>query len=194
MRSELIMPKIWQLFATAESYCYLVPHDLRFFRNRFVCNAMAEEWEIPPLQLANKSKPLADFVSWMASAPVVSERAAVAIGDIVTDDVEFLPFHRIKGHRLWVINVLRCEDGLDTKRSSFEPFQERYIFKDGFAEIAPPIFKCNRHLDVVFVNSAFGAMLVDRGLKGAALADPAEPIMPLILSRSAISKFPGLTP
>lgn len=186
------MPNIWKLHTKANDYCGFIPSDLRFFYHRFQCKPLADEWEIPPATVDGKSKPLGDFVSWATVAPVVSERARDLIEDLVGDDVEFLRFHKLKGHLCFVMNVLRCEDYLDRGKSDLAEFQERFVFKTDLPKILPPIFKCPEIWGEVFVSSEFAEMMVANKLTGAALADPAEPTFPLVLANAEINRYPGL--
>ncbi len=146
------------------------------------------------MELGGRSKPAGDFVSWMAMAPVVSERARDLIEDLAGPDVEFLPFHRLKRRPYFAMNVLRCEDYLDMKKSDFTEFQERFIFGPSLPKPPPPIFKCPERWGEIFVSSEFAEMMVTNRLRGAELADPAEPTMPLVLAKADINRYPGLVP
>lgn len=183
--------RIWKLHVR-DNYCGFIPHDLRFFYDRFRCQSLAESWERPPATIDGKSKPLPDFAGWVTSAPLVSERAADLINDLAADDVELLPFHPLKGKPYWVMNVLRCEDFIDGNRSNFEIANERFIFREELPSQLPPIFKCPEWMGDVFVSKQFAEMIVANKLRGAALADPGEPTFPLILSRSEINRYPGV--
>lgn len=177
----------------ANEYCSFIPQNLRFFDNRFNCKPLGDDWSIPPAEIEGRSKPLADFVSWMSMAPVVSERARDLIEDLAGNDVEFLRFHELKGKPYFVMNVLRCENYLDKEKSVFAEFHERFIFKADLPGDLPPIFKCPGRWSEIFVTAEFAEMIVANRLRGAALADPAETTMPLILANAEINRYPGLT-
>jgi hypothetical protein len=188
------MTSIWKLHECADDYHSFIPHDLRFFERRFQCKALADEWEVPPAEVAGKSKPLADFVSWMSMSPVISERAADLIDDLAVGDVEFLRFHALKNKPYFVLNVLRCEDFLDYERSDLTVPNERFVFKADLPARLPPIFKCPGRWSEIFVNREFADIMVANKLRGAALADPAEPTFPLILAKAPVNRYPGLEP
>jgi hypothetical protein len=155
---------------------------------------MSDSWEIPPAEVRGRGRPLADFLSWMLMAPIVSEQARECIQELVGDDVEFLPFHRLKGRRFFVLNVLRCEAYLDHAKSSFEYAHERFVFKEPLPSVLPLIFKCPDRWGDIFVTAPFGEMIVENKLTGAALADPQEDTMKLILAGEGLNRYPGVIP
>lgn len=183
---------IWKLHERANEYCSFIPHDLRFFNDKFQCKPLSDDWEVPLAEVDGQSKPLADFVSWMSMAPVVSERARELIEDLVGNDVEFLRFHKLKNKPYFVMNVLRCEDYLDRIKSDLSEFRQRFIFKADLPRSLPPIFKCPDRWSEIFVTAEFAELLVTNKLRGAALADPSEMTMPLILANAEINRYPGL--
>lgn len=186
---------IWRLHLEADKYRCFVPHDLQFFAKRFECEPLQGSWEVPPAKILGKSKPAKDFVSWMNRAPVVSQRTQGLVHDLAGEDVEFLPFHELDGKPYFAMNVLRCEDYLDREGSDLTHFvRERFVFQRDLPEGIPPIFKCPGQWDCIFVTSAFGELMVAHKLRGAALADPAEPLMPLILAKRSANRYPGLIP
>lgn len=187
-------PEIWKLHECADDYHSFIPHDLRFFERRFQCKPLSDDWDVPPAEVAGKSKPLADFISWMSMSPIVSERAADLIDDLAVGDVEFLRFHSLKNKSYFVLNVLRCEDFLDCGKSDFTVANEKFLFRSDLPARLPPIFKCPGQWDQIFVTRNFAEMMVANKLRGAALADPAEPTFPLILSKAEINRYPGLIP
>jgi hypothetical protein len=186
--------EVWLLHLEADSYRSFIPHDLSFFEKRFECKPLRGSWEIPPANVLGRSKPAKDFISWMNKAPVVSQRTRELVHNLVDEDVEFLPFHELDGKPYSVMNVLRCEDYLDMERSDLTQFRERFVFGGKLPDRIPPIFKCPGQWNYVFVTSAFGELMVTHKLRGAALADPTEPLMPLILAKRSINRYPGLIP
>lgn len=186
--------RIWRVHLEADRYRAFIPHDLAFFANRFECKSLQDSWEIPPAEILGRSKPAKDFISWMDMAPVVSQRTRDLILNLAGEDVEFLPFHQLDGKSYFVMNVLRCEDYLDGGRSDLTQFRERFIFRENLPEPIPPIFKCPGQWGSIFVTSVFGEIMVAHKLRGAALADPAEPVMPLILAKRPVNRYPGLIP
>lgn len=130
----------------------------------------------------------------MERAPVVSLRTRELVHDLAGEDVEFLPFHELNEKPYFVMNVLRIEDYLDMEESDFKQFRERFVFRDNLPERIPPIFKCPGQWNSIFVTSAVGGLMVTHKLRGAALADPAEPLMPLILAKRPTNRYLGLIP
>ena len=185
---------VWRLHLEANKYRSFLPDDLRFFRNRFQCKALGDQWKIPPVKLDGLSKPLGDFMSWMTMAPTVSERAMIAIKTVASSDLEFLPFHKIDDVQYFVMNVLRCEECVDYEKSDLSLFSERIFFQSDIVEGLPPIFKCPSLWGEIFVTAKFGEMMVANGLRGAALANPSEPALPLILRNAELNCYPGLHP
>jgi hypothetical protein len=186
--------RIWKLHIEADKYTGFQPSDLRYFVGRFECKPLNKNWEPQPAAIVGRSKPLADFASWATGAPTVSERSRSLISELAGSDVEFLSFHMMKNIRYYVLNVLRCENYLDLRRSKLDTISSIYTFKKGIPQRLPPIFKCKGELDEVFVSSEFAEMMVANRLRGASLADPAEPTFPLILRKAEINRYPGLTP
>jgi len=92
------------------------------------------------------------------------------------------------------MNVLRCKDFLDLKKSGLTVARERFEFRIDLPEVLPPIFKCPGRWDEIFVSSEFAEMMVANRLRGAALAHPGEPTFPLVVTNSPINRYPGLVP
>jgi hypothetical protein len=185
---------IWRLHLEANRYRSFIPHDLSFFEKRFECKRLQGSWEIPPAKVLGRSKPAKDFISWMEKAPVVSLRTRELVHNLVGEDVEFLPFHELDEKPYFVMNVLECQDYLDMEESDFKQFRERFVFRHNLPERIPPIFKCPGQWASIFVTSAIGELMVAHKLRGAGLADPAEPLMPLILAKRPTNRYPGLIP
>ena len=83
-----------------------IPDDLRYFNSHFICKPMTSFWVLPPVTPYGTSYKAADFVVWMLVAPVVSQKAKDALGEICLGLVEFLPFYPIKGKPYFAVNVL----------------------------------------------------------------------------------------
>lgn len=184
--------RVWKLHVDGNKYCSFVPHDLRYFESRFICQPLADHWDAPAVGVSGRSKPAGDFAVWMARSPVVSEQARDLIADLAGGDVELLPFHTVKSKRYFVLNVLRCEDYLDMPRCDFTVCYERFVFRPNLPVSLPPIFKCPGRWGEIFITGRFAEMLVKNNLRGVALADPAESTMPLILAKAEINRYPGL--
>jgi hypothetical protein len=182
---------IWRLVESGR-YCSFIPDNLSFFSDKFNCVSLVNDWKIPPAKISGRSFPLADFVSWMHKAPVVSERAKDLIENLVGNDVEFLHFHSLKKKPYFVMNVLKSEELLDFDRSVMTPIREKYYFRDISTYNLPPLFKCVGFYEQIFVTRPFAEMIISNHLKGAILADPSEEVMPLIVAGRSINRYPGL--
>lgn len=181
--------RIWRLFIDADRYISFIPHDLHYFTDRFCCRSLINGWEPPPVTINGRSKPLADFVSWMNRAPIVSERTMKLIENLVGSDVEFLPFHKLKNKGYYAMNVLRCEDLIDYEKSVLDPLLERIYFIENLPDVLPPIFKCGDKFGDIFVTFPFIDMMLNNKMTGAKLAYPEENIVKLILAGAEIDRY-----
>jgi hypothetical protein len=127
---------------------------------------MAGTWEVPPVSVHGKSYKAADFVGWMLTAPVVSERARDALSDLCGRLVEFLPFHAIRGEPYFALNVLSQDE-------------------------RQPINKAHGK-GVVRADERFGEVVRDNALSGVALADPSRDIGRRVVRGESLHDFPGL--
>jgi hypothetical protein len=143
-----------------------VPHDLRYFDDHFICQSMANSWEIPPAEILGRSYKPADFVLWMNRAPIVSEKAKIALSSPCGELVEFLPFHSLYGKKFFAVNVLNMDRNL-------------LIYKK---DPKSAVFACER----------FGTIVRDNLLSGLEMADPTEDIDRKILNGESVNAFPGL--
>lgn len=96
----------WRLNIDGDKNVALIPDSLEFFFDRFTGRRMVESWSAPPVSISNKSKPLADFLSWMIQAPVVSERARLLLG-VFADHLEFFPLLEMGGTKYF---CRQCRD------------------------------------------------------------------------------------
>jgi hypothetical protein len=194
--------RIWRLLTASSNYLGLIPHDLSYFHTHFSGVPMSDDWIAPPFKISNRSKKLPDFVSWMLCAPVLSERAAIALRPLLSDHVQFLPFGVIKTKTYYALNALRVQKGLlDYKRStvlrsSADPMTiimiERAFFNPEAALRLPPIFKLAEGTGDIFVTDEFAHVAVEQKLTGLALADPEVDTLPLILRRLPLNACPGI--
>lgn len=186
--------RIWRLYVEGDRYCGFIPHDLRFFRDRFRCQPLADSWHAPPATVHHPSKPAPDFAIWTAAAPVISEDVVAAIEPLVSGEVEFLRFRKMKQVQYYALNVLRCENCLDVARSTLAPLDERFFFDPRALDTEALIFKVPDRWNEIFVTDAFGRMLAEHGFSGAALAYPEEPIFPFVRAGKSANRYPGITP
>jgi hypothetical protein len=176
--------EIWLLRAGAETkYMRLaghLPNDdywERYFCGRF----MPADWQLPPLEILGKSKKLGDYVGWMLQAPIVSDRARNVLEPTVGTDVQFVPFHDLRGEPFFGMNVLRVEQGfLDTNRSVCVrrrngdiAYCSQYFFRSDLPAELPPIFKISGGSNV-FVTARAVTKIVEHQLTGFCLQNPNE--------------------
>lgn len=197
---------VWRLLVlSGKKYLGLIPHDLGYFRDHFNGAPMSTGWRPPPITISGKSKKLPDFISWMVGAPVVSEKAMLALAPVLNGLVQFFPFHEIKGKEFYAMNVLQVEsDLLDLEKSeivygSSEPRRvlmiERAIFVEPLPVDLPPIFKVSirgQILGDIFVTRPFANVLVEHQLTGAALGDPSQYPLKMILAEKPANVVRGV--
>ena len=186
--------RIWKLEIACDNYQSFLPIDYTFYTERFDCRHMAQTWKLPSVEILGKSKKLADFVSWVPSAPIVSERAKSCISELVGNDVEFLPFHGLKGKPYYAMNVLRCEDYLDLNKIDTTSYTHKFFFRRNIPNILPLIFKCPGFRHQIFVTKPFADMMVVQQLRGAELADPARSYLYDYMARRETNCYPGINP
>ncbi len=79
------------LFKAQANYTLVLGTDIEYFQDHFLAKPLADQWKPPPMRIQNKSRPVRDFVSWMMSAPVISERARGAL-----EHLFFLPLIELR--------------------------------------------------------------------------------------------------
>lgn len=185
----------WRLNLDGDKNVALIPDSLEFFFDRFTGRRMVESWSAPPVSISNKSKPLADFLSWMIQAPVVSERARSLLG-VFVDHLEFIPLLEMGGTQYFAVNVVTVlRDVLDTTAScvDFLPGGTPYILRTAvFVERDfPPIFKVgiseSHVFPDVFVTRPFANILVENNLTGCRLLDPEVDLFAASISGRALT-------
>jgi hypothetical protein len=159
----------------------LRPCDLNYFKSHFNGVPMADGWVPPPVEIGCHSKPVRDFVGWMLTAPVVSERAKSVLERKLGPSVEWLPLLKLKKQSLYAVNVLRVIDCLDIERTNVGyasnnsheiVWMSQFHF---FADKIPGdtwIFKVPQW-GSVFVTRSFVEELVHHELSGSLLLNPA---------------------
>lgn len=116
------------------------------------------------------------------------------LADLSGDEIEFLPFDRIKGRDLFAVNVLRIEDFIDPDRSEFWPgsgIPTRIIWKRNLPLHLPPLFKVAPS-PMTYASIAFAEKAVEAGLTGVSLADPAKNRLQQIIQREPVNEYEGL--
>lgn len=193
---------VWKLAADSNKDL-VIRTAIDYFKDHFVAQRMASNWVSPPLRIEGKSKRVRDFVSWMMSAPVVSERAKLALQPVIRDSCEILPLTQLRGKLFYVLNVLSIVDCLDHARSRIvyaddDPAHvlaiERYFFDERRVPADAAIFKIPDDLGCVFVTKLFVDAVLAHELAGASFHDPGiEPFGEIIQGRS-LNVVPGLPP
>jgi len=170
-------------------YRSLIPDDLRYFHDHFVCKKMIDDWSEPPVRIDGKRKPIADFTSWTLGSPIVSDKAHRLILELCGEDVEFLPFNVFRRNS-FAMNVLACGNYVDTQESVLRPFPISIVFKKEVPEF-PPIFKSSGVEELVFVTERFAKLVVTHGLTGIELLDPTENALFSSITGVVRNSYPG---
>ena len=116
------------------------------------------------------------------------------LADLSGEDIEFLPFDRIKGRELFAVNVLRIENFIDENRTEFIPgmgIPARVAWKTNLPDELRPVFKVSRSPST-YVTRAFAETALQAGLTGVSLADPAKDRLKQIIQCEPVNEFPGL--
>ena len=193
-------PGIWSLLAAGNDNLGVSPVDLTWFHGRFDAKPIGRDWHPLPLELVNKSKKLRDFVAWIDSAPLVSQRARDAIDALCPGAAEFLPFHALKGKPYFAMNVLQTLDVLDFEasdvlrdaRTGEVLCVHECAFMAGLPDSLPPLFKDSRLPTDIFATARFARMAIEHGLTGLALADPAVAPLKKIVRGMPLNVYPGI--
>ncbi len=174
--------------------------EIDYFQTHFIGEKMVYNWVVPPVRIQGKSKRLRDFVSWMLSAPVISQRAKEALEPIIAPYVEMLPLVQLRGKQYYAVNVLRLVDCLDRKRSDivYSPTDpgriidifETFFITDYLEDV--PIFKIPETRGEVYVTRPFVDVVIKNELAGAAFADPSKNPFGTILGRESCNVVPGV--
>jgi len=174
--------------------------EIDYFQTHFVGEKMSRHWTPPPIRIQGKSKRLRDFVSWMLSAPVVSQRAKEVLEPLIAPDVEILPLIQLRRKEYYAINVLRLVDCLDRKRSNiaYSPtdpsriiyLSETFFLNDRLEDV--PLFKIPETVGEVYVTRPFVDLVIKNELAGAAFADPSKNPFEAILGKVSSNVVPGI--
>jgi len=198
---------IWRLSICANKYLSLIPHDITYFNTYFMGRAMPLDWVAPPVVISGSTKKLPDFVGWMTGAPVVSEKAKLALFPCLDGFVQFLPFHDIKGKKYFAMNVTHVETSLldigksEVLYSSSVPkvalTLKRAFFNQQPQTKLPPIFKVTILSDEdvdseIFVTKSFAEIAIKCKLSGIALADPEQDSFKAVLANKNQNIVPGI--
>jgi len=189
---------IWKL-TTDSNQDLNLRTELDYFQTHFVGISMKGDWVPPLLRISGKSKRLRDFISWMTSAPVVSDKAKKTLEELIAPYTEILPLIELRGKQFYAVNVLKLVNCLDRKRSDifFSPNDGRivrvrksFFLEDRVPDI--PIFKVPEDAGQVFVTRSFVDAVIANGLRGAAFADPGVSPIAAIFQRRSHNVVPGV--
>ena len=180
MSSKRKILPVWRLAFCSNKTFSLNPHDLASFRKYFIGKRLPKNWKPPPVEILGKSYKPKDFVGWMLSAPVVSERAKDLLLPLVSDFAEFRFLLEFKRKRFFCMNVHFVADCLDSTASDilFSPHDSKRILNISTYSFRPeaipdaPIFKEDHDPSDVFVRQPFIDCVRNNQLIGAALLDP----------------------
>ena len=193
--------QIWELCPSSKGYLTLIPDDLDYFQTHFIGKPMCHNWQTPPVEIYGKSLKLGDFIGWMLTAPVISEKAKRILEPFISPYVEFLPFIELRGKQFFALNVIELVDCLDKKKSTirYAPDDPTYIlsignfFFDAQRVKNVPIFKVAEYPKSVFVTHQFVELIVKNKLRGAAFADPSIEPFGRIMSGDPLNTVDGVT-
>jgi hypothetical protein len=174
--------------------------EIDYFQTHFIGEKVFYHWTPPPIRIQGKSKGLRDFVSWMLSAPVVSQRAKEVLEPLISPYVEILPLIQLRGKQYYAINVLRLVICLDRKRSNIEYsptdpsgiiyLGETFFLKGRLEDV--PLFKIPETRGEVYVTRPFVDLVIKNKLAGAAFADPSKNPFEAILRKESSNVVPGV--
>lgn len=193
--------RIWKLGADCNKDVN-IRTSIDYFRSHFVAEPMLSDWCPPPIRIEGKSKRLRDFVSWMNSAPVVSEKGRQALEPLLSGHCELLPLIELRGKPYYALNVLTKVDCLDHANSQIlyandDPMHILRIKSYGFNEdqVPPdiPIFKIPDDVGSVFVTRTFVDAVIASELRGASFEDPRSDPFGKIARGEPLNVVPGLS-
>ena len=114
----------------------------------------------------------------MLTAPVVSEKAKNILESAFKNELQFLPFHSIKGKLSFAMNVTcLVKDLLNMTKSDIHYGDDgkriisidRAVFKKPLPESLPPIFKLSINPSDIFVTQPFVDLVIEQKLTGLSL-------------------------
>lgn len=192
---------IWKLGADCNNDL-TIRTSIDYFNTSFISKPLVDNWKLPAIRVQGTSKRLRDFVSWMNSAPVVSEKARNALEPLIGGHCEFLPLIELRGKQFYAINVLTSIDCLDRATSQILYAKDdpkhviqisTYIFRDDVIPKNVPIFKIpDDNFGAVFVQKPFVDAVIANGLRGASFQDPGLNPFSQIARGESLNVVPGL--
>src|SRR5205823_590303 len=107
---------LW-IFSAEANHRLVIRTAIDYFQRHFIAQRMANGWKPPPIVIRGTSLPIRDFVSWMMSAPVISEKACRALAPLIREHCEILPLTKLRNKTYYAVNVLTTIDCLDVESS-----------------------------------------------------------------------------
>jgi hypothetical protein len=159
----------------------VIRSPIKYFEHHFIGEPMAGRWVVPEIRILGARTRVRDFVSWMNSAPVLSEKARDALGPIISAHCEILPLIELSGSSYFAVNVLAKVDCLDKEKSdilysSDDPTHilsiSSYHLRRECIPADAVIFKLPEDDGCVFVTGRFVEAVIENNLRGAAFMDP----------------------
>lgn len=190
---------VWTLWDNGDKYVSIEPYDLPYYQEHFIGKRMFNTWEPKPFELLGKSKPMADIIGWMLSAPIMTEKAVNALAPLIGEYVEFLPFGKLRKKEVFAVNVLFSVDCLDYDKTEVVYFDKgrtgAYDINQFYfdAALVPdvPIFKAPDGGGMIFVRRPFVDAVIMHQLRGFQFADPSvNPFLSIALRN--INVVPGV--
>lgn len=188
--------KVYGLSCRADE-SIVVRTSLEFFHGNFDGKRLGDNFCRPVLSVFNTSKRCKDFVSFMLTAPLLSEKAVDALMPLLKDSCEFIHMITVKHVSYFALNCLvvrNCihEDQSEIIFSSSEPDRiigiSSYVFKE--EEIPDvPAFKVFEHGQVM-VRRPFIDVVLRKNLTNAVFEDPQQSAMGLIARGEDIQVIP----
>lgn len=166
---------------------YLIPDELEYFNTHFIGIPMSRAWVSPKVSPAGNQRKWKDFISWMRSAPVVSDKCKKLLEPFIGPYVEFLPLVSVHGQQLFAMNVTCVHDCLDINNSDVRFDSEtkqivdisRYVL-DVAKLPGEPVFKVTP-ISGVIVSHIFREFVENHSLTGCVLVNPsANPFSTLL--------------
>ncbi|MBI5369522.1 MAG: hypothetical protein HZA54_20990 [Planctomycetes bacterium] len=193
---------IWELHADPNRDIVLRT-AIDYFQTHFVGERIGLGWRPPPIRVQGGTKKrLRDFVSWMSSAPVLSEKSRSALLPLIGEHCEFLPLITLRGKPYYALNVLttikkclnhRASDILYSPEDPKRILQiSAYHFYEDRIPSDTPAFKIPEDAGCVFVTESFVDAVIVSGLRGASFHDPAANTFGKLARGETLNVVPGL--
>lgn len=197
---QMMADNIWKLGADCNKDL-VIRTAIDYFKSHFVGQPMYKKWSPPEVRVQGRTKRARDFVSWMSSAPVISEKAHQVLGSLIADHCEVLPLIELRGTSYYAINVLRTIDCLNHADSDIlyaddDPLHiiriSSYVLDMDKVIKDVPIFKIPDDFGAVFVQRHFVDAVIKHGLRGASFEDPSAEPFGKIIRGETLNVVPGL--